>query len=82
MRGNVKWIVATIIVIALVNLDIAWSLLKIITLLLMMVAAVIVFFSIFLLAASYCFITVQGLEVTNVFTDGGKHMAQYPKGIF
>jgi ABC-2 type transport system permease protein len=71
-----------VIIIALVNLDIAWSPLKLLTLLLMMVAAIVVFFSIFLLAASYCFITVQGLEVTNVFTDGGKHMAQYPIGIF
>ena len=41
-----------------------------------------IFFGIFLLAASYCFITVQGLEVRNVFTDGGKHTAQYPIGIF
>ena len=32
--------------------------------------------------ASYCFITVQGLEVRNIFTDGGKNMAQYPIGIF
>ena len=48
----------------------------------MMLSATIIFFSIFLLAASYCFITVQGLEVRNVFTDGGKHMAQYPIGIF
>ena len=34
------------------------------------------------MAASYCFFTVQGLEVRNVFTDGGKHMAQYPIGVF
>ena len=32
--------------------------------------------------ASYCFITVQGLEVKNLFTDGGKHVAQYPISIF
>ena len=32
--------------------------------------------------ASYCFITVHGLEVKNVLTDGGKNMAQYPIGIF
>ena len=28
------------------------------------------------------FYSVQGLEVRNVFTDGGKHMAQYPIGVF
>ena len=48
----------------------------------MLVSSIIIFFSIFVLAASYCFITVQGLEVRNVFTDGGKQMAQYPIGVF
>lgn len=68
--------------VALTHLNIEWSIMKVICLILMMVSATIIFFSIFLLAASYCFITVQGLEVRNVFTDGGKHMAQYPIGIF
>ena len=71
-----------VLIIALIKLNISWSIMKIITLLLMMISAIIIFFSIFLLAASYCFITVQGLEVRNVFTAGGKHMAQYPIGIF
>jgi ABC-2 type transport system permease protein len=48
----------------------------------MLIASVIVFLGIFILAASYCFLTIKGLEVRNVFTDGGKHMAQYPIGIF
>ncbi len=48
----------------------------------MLMSSVLIFLSIFILAASYCFITVKGLEVRNVFTDGGKHMAQYPIGIF
>ena len=71
-----------ILVIALTHLNIEWSIMKVICLILMMISAILVFFSIFLLAASYCFITVQGLEVRNVFTDGGKHMAQYPIGVF
>ena len=71
-----------VMAIALINLNIEWTLLKVITLILMNLSAIIIFFGIFLLAASYCFVTVQGLEVRNVFTDGGKHMAQYPIGIF
>ena len=71
-----------VMVIALINLNVKWSIIKVITLVLMMSSAIAIFFGIFLLAASYCFITVQGLEVRNVFTDGGKHMAQYPIGIF
>lgn len=71
-----------ILVIALVNLNVEITPLKILTLILMLLSAIVIFFGIFLLAASYCFITIEGLEVRNVFTDGGKHMAQYPIGIF
>ena len=71
-----------ILIIAVINIDVVWSIDKIITLIFMLFASVIVFLGIFILAASYCFLTVKGLEVRNVFTDGGKHMAQYPIGIF
>lgn len=71
-----------ILVISLVNLNIKWSALKIYILVMMFVSSVIIFFGLFLLMASYCFITVQGLEVKNLMTDGGKHLAQYPIGIF
>ncbi len=71
-----------IMIIALINLKIKWDIYKILCLIFMMISAILIFFGIFLLAASYCFITIQGLEVRNVFTDGGKHMAQYPIGIF
>ena len=71
-----------VLIIAIINIDVNWSIDKIITLMCMLIASVFVFLSIFILAASYCFLTVKGLEVRNVFTDGGKHMAQYPIGIF
>ena len=71
-----------VMVIALIKLNVDWNILRVITLTLMNLSAIGIFFGIFLLAAAYCFITVQGLEVRNVFTDGGKHMAQYPIGVF
>lgn len=71
-----------ILIISLLNLNIEWSLLKIYILIMMFISAVVIFFGLFLLMASYCFITVQGLEVKNLMTDGGKHLAQYPIGIF
>ena len=71
-----------VLAVALFNLNINWNIYRVITLILMLISSVIVFFGVFLLAASYCFYSVQGLEVRNVFTDGGKHMAQYPIGIF
>lgn len=71
-----------VLVISLLNLKIDLSYLKVITLILMMLSSAVVFFGIFLLSASYCFWTIQGLEIRNLFTDGGKHLAQYPIGIF
>ena len=71
-----------VFIVAIINLNIKWSILKVITLILMVLSAILIFFGIFILAAAYCFITVQSLEVRNVFTDGGKHMAQYPIGVF
>ena len=71
-----------ILLIAVFNIDVVWNFQKIITLIFMLISSVIIFLTIFILAASYCFVTVKGLEVRNVFTDGGKHMAQYPIGIF
>ena len=71
-----------ILTIAIINLEVTWTLNKIITVMFMIISSIIIFLSIFILAASYCFLTVKGLEVRNVFTDGGKHMAQYPIGIF
>ena len=68
--------------IAVINIDVVWTIEKILTLLFMIISSILIFLSIFILAAAYCFITVKGLEVRNVFTDGGKHMAQYPIGIF
>lgn len=71
-----------VLVISLINLKISFTFSKIILLIMMMSASVLIFFGIFVLMASYCFITVQGLEIKNLFTDGGKNIAQYPIGIF
>lgn len=71
-----------ILVIAVVNLGVVWNFQKVLCLIFMIISSFLIFFGIFVLAASYCFFTVQGLEVRNLLTDGGKHMAQYPIGVF
>lgn len=67
---------------AISSLSIEWTVLKMITLLLMVTGGVFIFTGIFMLAATMCFWTIQGLEVANIFTDGGKEMAQYPLNIY
>ena len=71
-----------VLIIAIMNVDVVWNVEKIITLFCMLISSIVIFLSIFILTASYCFLTVKGLEVRNVLTDGSKHMAQYPIGIF
>ncbi|HWO76657.1 MAG TPA: ABC-2 family transporter protein [Bacillus sp. (in: firmicutes)] len=67
---------------ALANLTIDWSIMKGLTLCFMVISGVLIFTGIYILAATLCFWTIQGLEVTNIFTDGGREMAQYPLNIY
>lgn len=71
-----------VMALALRGVEVEWSLLKIVTLLLMIASGVFIFTGIFMLAATLCFWTIQGIEVANIFTDGGREMAQYPLNIY
>ena len=67
---------------AIMRLDVDWTVVKVLTLVFMVTGGVFVFVGIYILAATLCFWTIQALEVTNVFTDGGREMAQYPLNIY
>lgn len=67
---------------AIQHLPIEWNAAKVVTLLLMIISGVLIFSGIFILAATMSFWTIQGLEVANIFTDGGREMAQYPLSIY
>lgn len=71
-----------VLIIALLSLNINYDIYKILTIIFMIISSVLIFLSVFILAAAYCFITIKGLEIRNILTDGSKHMAQYPIGIF
>ena len=71
-----------ILIISIIKIDVKWNTLKALTLIFMVISSIIIFLGVFILAASYCFFTIKGLEVRNILTDGGKHMAQWPIGIF
>ena len=59
-----------------------FSLLKILLLVLMVLGATIISLSVFIFGASITFVTVQGLEVINIFTNGTRQVGQYPMGIY
>jgi len=72
----------TVLIIVLAHLPIEWDMMKAITLGLMIISGVFIFTGIFILAATLCFWTIQAIEVANIFTDGGREMAQYPLNIY
>jgi ABC-2 type transport system permease protein len=59
-----------------------WTPSKIITLCLMITGGASVFTGVFILGAAVCFFTLEGLEVINIFTDGGRELASYPLPVY
>ncbi|ANE48990.1 membrane protein [Paenibacillus swuensis] len=71
-----------VLVWAISQLTLEWTLLKGFVLFMMIASGTIIFTGIYILAATLCFWTIQGIEVANIFTDGGREMAQYPLNIY
>lgn len=59
-----------------------WTGWKILTVVLMLAGGTIVFSCIFLVYASICFFTIEGLEFMNIFTDGAREYGKYPINIY
>jgi len=71
-----------VMIMAITRLELHWNLLKGLTLFFMVICGTLIFAGIFMAAATLSFWTLQGLEVVNIFTDGGREMAQYPLDIY
>jgi ABC-2 type transport system permease protein len=67
---------------ALGNLSIAWSVDKIVVLVVALASGIAIFFAIFVLAAAFCFWTIEGKEATHVFSYGGVTLVEYPLDIY
>ncbi|HAN20637.1 MAG: hypothetical protein A2Y15_06520 [Clostridiales bacterium GWF2_36_10] len=61
---------------------ISWSWDKILLLIIMVTSGSIIFSGLFVIYASICFYTTQGLEFMNIFTDGGREFGRYPFSIY
>ncbi|MGN1345995.1 MAG: ABC transporter permease, partial [Eubacteriales bacterium] len=59
-----------------------WTGDKILTLALMIAGGTVVFTGLFIIYASICFFTTEGLEFMNIFTDGGRQFGAYPLAIY
>jgi ABC-2 type transport system permease protein len=71
-----------VLIFALTNINVDWDVYKVITLLLMITSGIFIFIGIYMLGASLCFWTIEGIEVINIFTDGGREISQYPLSIY
>lgn len=72
----------TVLCLALSWLGTTFTPVKLFTLILMVLSGVSIFTGILIVGAGICFFTVQGLEVLNIFTYGGKEITQYPLAIY
>lgn len=70
------------LVVAVIWLDMSWTAPKVCTLILMIISAAFIFTGIFVLGAALSFITIEGLEVVNLFSYGGRELASYPLTIY
>ena len=73
---------AAILCVIIPMTGIAWNPSKVITLTLMILGGASVFTGVFILGATVCFFTLEGLEVINIFSDGGRELASYPLPVY
>ncbi len=59
-----------------------WTADKIVLLALMTLCGAVFFAALFVLGAAVCFFTTEGLEVLNIFTDGGREFGRYPLSVY
>ena len=71
-----------VLVIAIPFMTVDWTGPKVITLIFMISSGVAVFTGVFILGATMCFFTLEGLEFINIFTDGGRELAAYPLPVY
>ncbi len=71
-----------VLVYAIMNCGVVWTLDKIFTLSIMIIGGTALFSGLFIIYASICFFTIEGLEFMNIFTDGGREYGKYPMSVY
>lgn len=70
------------LIIAIPESQVVWSVGKVWLVGIMIICGALVFAGIYIIYASLCFFTLEGLEFMNVFTDGAREYGKYPIGIY
>lgn len=74
--------VAVLLPYAVSTCGVEWDFPKALTVVFMVLGGALLFSGIFIAGAALSFFTTQGLEVINVFTDGGKEHGKYPWSVY
>lgn len=62
--------------------EVQWRWDKILLLVLMIFSGAVFFAALFVVGASFSFFSTEGLEVMNIFTDGGREFGRYPLSVY
>ena len=73
---------AVVLIFVLTRFNIEWDALKIVIVLLAVLSSFTLYAGLMILRASMCFWTIEALELSNIFIDGGKEVASYPISIY
>ncbi len=71
-----------VLIVGLIIAPIEWTLLKVLTIIFTVIGACVIYLALVLVYAGLCIFTVEGLEVVNIFTSGGRELSQYPLDIY
>ena len=72
----------TIIIIALVNLNVQWTIAKLLVLIMAIVCGIFINLGNLFIGAGISIFTVENLEFLNIITNGGKELSYYPINIY
>ena len=67
---------------AITHSGIEWTAMRVLVLILMILGGTMMFIGLFILFATICFFTLEGLEVFNILTDGSRNYGEYPVSIY
>lgn len=67
---------------AIIKRPLDWNVGKVLTVIAMILGGAVIFSGLFLIYASLCFFTLEGLEFMNIFTDGAREFGKYPINIY
>lgn len=71
-----------IMVYAIKKSDVIWNFYNIVIYMGMIWGGIFVFSALYIIYASLCFFTIEGLEFISIFTDGGREFGKYPMGVY